>query len=305
MRILFLSPNQINKYNWGHQLFRNEIGRQHKVLYYGSGFPEFQPKWSVQDIIKKKYGNSVPDLIMTYGWRYSKDFHGLGEIEVPKVHIVVDYGRPQGIHKQNKFIRNNKYDLLFSITQNANRLLNENIPEIPNFIIPFSVDINVYKPLKLKKEDMILAAFNARSDVYPKRGKIRRVLKKMGYKVITKKIIHRALINAINRCKITVTSNNVFKSLSMRYTETLACGGFLLADRPEDLDYVGLKDGKHLVIYDGIEDFKLKVKYFMNPKHEKERNRIAKTGMNFVRNNHSCEIRVKQMTEIIQRELGL
>lgn len=303
MRILFLSPNQINRYNRGHQLFRNEIGRQHKVLYYGQGFKGFNAKLTVPQIIKQKYGNSKPDLIMTYGWRYSKDFQGLGDIKVPKVHIVVDYGRPQGIPKQNKFMRGNKYDLLFSITQNAHRLLNDNIPEIPNFIIPFSVDTNIYKPLNIKKENVILAAFNARADIYPERAKIQKLLKNMGHKVITKKIIHQQLINAINRCKITITSNNIFKSLSMRYTETIACGGFLMADKPEDLEYVGLEDGKHLVIYKDIHDLKQKVDYYM--KHDKERNKIAKTGMNFVRENHSCEVRVKQMIDIIKRELSI
>lgn len=305
MRILILNPNQIGRYNWGHQLFRNEIGRQHKVVYYGPGFPHYNSKWSVQDIIKKKYGNSQPDLIMTYGWRYSKDFQGLGEIDIPKVHIVVDYGRPVGIPKQNKFIRQNKYDLMFSITRNAHRLLNQNIPEIPNRIIPFSVDTNIYKPIQMKKEHWVLAAFNTRVDVYPNRAKIQKALKHMGIRTITKKVVHQRLINAINRCKISVTSNNIFDSLSMRYTEVLACGGFLMADKPEDLDWVGLEDGKHLVIYNDMLDFKKKIKYYMNSKHDAERQIIAKTGMEFVRENHSCEVRVKQMTKIINEVLGI
>ena len=303
MRILFLSPDQSNKYNRGHQLFRNEIGRQHKVVYYGAGYPHFNANWSVQDIIKKKYGNSFPDLVMTYGWRYSKDFQGLGALDIPKAHIVVDYGRPSGIPKQNKFMRDNGYDILFSITRNANRLLNENIPEIPNFIIPFSVDTNIYKPIPMKKEDIVLAAFNARVDIYPNRGKIQRALKQMGVRTITKKIVHQRLINAINRCKITVTSNNIFRSLSMRYTETLACGGFLLADEPEDLDLVGLEDGKHLVIYNGIKDFKKKIRFYMQ--NDSARDAICKQGMKFVRKNHSCEVRVQQMIDIIKRELGI
>lgn len=38
MKILLLSPNQIYRYNWGHQLFRNEIGKHHEVIYYGEGY---------------------------------------------------------------------------------------------------------------------------------------------------------------------------------------------------------------------------------------------------------------------------
>jgi spore maturation protein CgeB len=305
MRILLLNPNQIGRYNWGHQLFRNEIGKQHQVVYYGPGFPHFNSKWSVKDIIKKKYGNSNPDLIMTYGWRYSKDFNGMSEIDVPKVHIIVDYARPQGIPKQDKFHRDNGYNLLFAITQRAHDLLVKNTPEIPVRIIPFSVDTNIYKPSGVPKEDMVLAAFNARADVYPNRSRIRAALNKMNIKTIQKRVIHRNLINMINKCKISVTSNNIFNSLSMRYTEVLACGGFLLADKPDDLEMVGLEDKKHLVLYNNIKDFKKKVKYYMDPKHDTERQLIEKTGMQFVRKNHSCEIRVKQMTGFIREVIGI
>ena len=305
MKILFLSPNQIHRYNWGHQLFRNEIGRHHNTVYYGEGFPHYNPLWSVQDIIKKKYGNGFPDLVMTYGWRYSKDFNGMGDIDIPKAHIVVDYGRPQGIIRQDSFHRKNKYNLLFVITQNAHRLITKNTPEMPAHIIPFSVDTNIYKPLNIPKENVVLAAFNSRPDVYPNRTKIRRALKQLGIKVIQKRVIHNQLIKAINRCKISVTSNNIFASLSMRYTETLACGGFLLADKPEDLESVGFEDGKHLVLYTDIKDFKEKVKYYMNPKHDSERQKIEKTGMKIVRENHSCKKRVEQMTKIINEVLGI
>jgi len=88
----------------------------------------------------------------------------------------------------------------------------------------------------------------------------------------------------------------------MRYTETLACGGFLLADRPRDLDRLGYVDGKHLIIYDGLDDFKDKVMYYLKPENEKERGRIAKAGRKLVVKNHSNRIRVKEMTNIIMEE---
>ena len=245
----------------------------------------------------------MPDLIMTYGWRYSKDFKGLGAINVPKVHIVVDYARPHGLPKQDKFHRQNKYDILFVISQNAHRLITKNTPEIPAYIIPFSVDTNIYKPMKVVKQDMVLAAFNSRVDVYPNRNKIRRALNELGVKSVKKKIIHHSLITAINRCKISVTSNNLFASLSMRYTETLACGGFLLADRPEDLELVGLEDGKHLVIYNETKDFKKKVRFYMQ--NDTAREAICRQGMNFVRKNHSCEVRVKQVIDFIKLRTGI
>ena len=93
-----------------------------------------------------------PDVIMTYGWRYSAGFEGLGSIKnIPKVHITVDYGRPKGIVIQNEFFKKNNYDLVFAISKNAQRLLVKNKVCDKIKIIPFSVDTNIYKPLNLPK----------------------------------------------------------------------------------------------------------------------------------------------------------
>ena len=300
MKCLLLSPNQIGRYNWGHQLFRNEIGKQIDVDYYGAGFPNFNPKWNVKEIIDF---TGKPDFILTYGWRYSKDFEGLGDIDIPKVHITVDYGRPQGIPKQNKFFKQNKYDVVFAITLNAWRLLTKN--KVCNIIhmLPFSVDCNTYKPTNIKKRNQILAAFTARSDIYPNRTKVQRAAKQTGFPVITKRVIQERLIRAINTSKITLTSNNIFKSFSMRYTETMACGGFLMADEPEDMGYLGYVNKRHFVIYNGLNDLKDKIRYYM--RNDTEREKIAKQGMEFVREFHSCEKRVKVMLEILKKELSL
>ena len=129
------------------------------------------------------------------------------------------------------------------------------------------------------------------------------MIKSMKIPIIEKRVIHKRLINCINKCKITITSNNIYKSLSMRYTETLACGGFLLADRPTDLDLVGLKNGKHLVIYDDINDLKDKIRFYLD--NDKERQKIEQQGMEFVRKNHSCKKRVSQMLNHINEDLKI
>lgn len=301
MKILLLGPNQIHRYNWGHQLFRNEIGRQHDVLYYGEGFPKFNKKLNVQQIIKQM--KFEPDIVMTYGWRYSQDFKGLGKINIPKVHVTVDYAKPKGIITQNKFFKQNKYDLIFAITKRALDLQIENNVAPVVELLPFSVDTNIYKPMKLPKENIVLASFAIRTDVYPNRAKAKKILKQAGIRLMQKRVIQRKLVRWINRAKVTITCNNIYNSLSLRYTETLACGGFLLADKPDDFDLLGFKDGVHLILYKDHKDLVEKVKYYMA--HDKERKVIENAGMKFVRNNHSCKIRVKQMTEIMRKELGV
>jgi len=300
MKILILSPNQIERYNWGHQLLRNEFGRQAEVTYYGAGFPHFNPALNVKGIIYR-FCPDV-DLIMTYGWRYSKDFEGLGDVNIPKVHITVDYVETSNIPAQNKFFKRNKYDLVFGVTQRAVNLLEKNRVCDKIKIAPFSADTNIYKRTNVNKERRVLSSFTTRKDIYPKRSKIQKLIKNMKIPIIERRVIHKKLIHWINTCKITVTSNNIYNSLSMRYTETLACGGFLLADRPTDLDLVGLKDGRHLVIYDSLNDLKDKIHFYLE--NDRERQKIEKQGMDFVRKNHSCKKRVSEIKQIINEELG-
>lgn len=302
MRILLLSPNQQHRYNWGHQLLRNEIGKQNDVKYYGEGYPGYNKNFSVKKIINKT--KWTPDVILTYGWRYTLPFKGLGDISIPKVHIAVDYAAPKIIKQYNSMFKEHKYDLMFAITlaardrMNKNKVINNEIQ-----ILPFAVDTNLYKPLNLPKKNQILAAFNTRPDIYPYRSRAQQAARQTGYPVIVKRIVQRALINSINSSKICLTSNNKWHSFSMKYTEYLACGGFLLADKPAEMDYLGYVNKKHFVIYNGMSDLKDKIRYFM--KHDAKREEIAKQGMKFVRNNHSCEVRVKEMTKIIKEELNV
>ena len=107
----------------------------------------------------------------------------------------------------------------------------------------------------------------------------------------------------LNASKIFITSNNIFGSLSMKYTECMSCGTFMLADKPEDLDEFGYKDGKHLVIYKDINDMKDKINYYLE--NEEEREEIAKKGMDFVRKNYSNKATVIRFTDYIQRRFGI
>jgi len=85
--------------------------------------------------------------------------------------------------------------------------------------------------------------------------------------------------------------------MSMKYTEVMSCGTFLLADKPEGFDEQGFVDGKHLVLYSGMADLKEKVFYYL--KHAEEREWIAETGMKFVHSRHTNYLRVKYLTYVI------
>ena len=98
-----------------------------------------------------------------------------------------------------------------------------------------------------------------------------------------------------------MTDNGTYNCLNMKFTEVLSCGTLLLSNKPEDFDDVGFKEGEHLVIYKDLNDMQDKINYYL--KHDNEREEIAKNGMEFVRKNHSNDVRIKEMTDIIQKEL--
>ena len=300
MKILLLSPNQIKRYNWGHQLFRNALSKQHNVIYYGEGYKGYNSKITVPDL-EKMY---QPDIILTYGFKYTRPFKGLGKIRnTPKVHIAVDYFPNKGRFKatlleQNKFFARNKPDLVFGVVGQVVRNLRKYKICNKIFLLPFSVNTDIYKRKNLPKTVDVLASFTTRETVYPNRKKVQRLVRSMGLNVFTDRITQKKLVNKINCSKIIITSNNIYSSLSMRYTEVLACGGFLLADKPEDFDDLGYINNRHLVLYKDFKDLKKKILYYLPKK--KLRQQIAKQGMEFVRKNHSNKIRVKKFTEIIE-----
>jgi hypothetical protein len=302
MRILLLSPNQIGKYNWGHQLFRNEIGRHHDVLYYGKGYPNFNDKLTAPQIINQ-YGPF--DLLLTYGLRYSMPFENIGDVKIKKAHIIIDLFPPHpggykgGMHTKFKpFTIRNKYDVFLYRQGCQAGYLKEIGCYTPAYWFPFSVDVDVYKKIKLPKIYDVLTSSNTRNDVYPNRIKVNKLVKNMNLRAITKKIIHQKYIKAINQTKICIISTNVFNSPNMKFTEFTSCGSFVLSDRPADIKRLGFKNGEHIVIYKDLKDLEMKIRYYL--KHENERESIAKNGMNFTRKNHNNILRVKQFTKIVE-----
>ena len=163
--------------------------------------------------------------------------------------------------------------------------------------------VHKYKDLNLEKEIDIMATFNVVNYLYPYRSELQSFINNLPYKSFTKSVFHDEYIKKINQSKIFITSNNVYNSLNMKYTEVLACGTLLFANRPEDLDDIELKDEEHLIIYKDFKDLKEKIDYYL--KNDKEREEIAKNGMKLVREKHSNDIRIQEMTNIIKKEFSL
>jgi spore maturation protein CgeB len=84
--------------------------------------------------------------------------------------------------------------------------------------------------------------------------------------------------------------------VSPRVFEALACRCFVLVDRQKDV-FCLFDDGKDLVGFDGVEDLREKVGYYLG--HWSERERIAAEGYKVVMERHTYAHRIKEMLSTI------
>ena len=301
MKILFPVWKRRHRYNWGHELFREEVARQHEVIFYGEGYDcDYDHKLDIFDILSI-YGE--PDIILVhYEHRNNRGpYEKLGAVtNIPKVHIAGDYfegNRP----KYDKALKDQKYDLVFAFTRHWMNEMKKNKVANKVYTLPFCVDINIYQKLSIPKTIDVMTSCTVRGDKYPNREFIRPLVKKMNIPCCTRRVYHENYIEHINKSRIFVANMDIDGSLSQKFTETLSCGTFFLTDKPGDFDFLGYKNKKHLVLYKDFTDLENKIYYYL--KHEEEREIIAKAGMDFVRKYHSAEVRDKEFTKVVGDEL--
>ena len=84
---------------------------------------------------------------------------------------------------------------------------------------------------------------------------------------------------------------------SPRVYEVLACKSFLLSDNQRDVIRL-FKPGKHLDIFDNVDELRSKIDYYLN--NEEERRAISRRGYEEVMDKHTYFHRVSQMLDIIE-----
>lgn len=302
MNIMFFSPNQIKKYNIGHQLFRNEIAKQHRVKFFGPGYrgcPERKTDVDVRSFIDAR--DNI-QCVMTYGLRNTWQFKGLGKVKIPKAHFILDFvpSLPgyRGWDKSYKqLLERDKYDVLFCKGTREVELLGEHA-----YLLPFSVDTNYFHCTNNQDKKIdVMCAMSENNAVYPNRADILQLIAKMQNKISIQ--ISRTFFDdyvfSLNNTRIFVNSVNYWKYFNFKILEAIFCGCFVLTDKPADFEDLGFRDGKHLVVYTSIDDLKNKIKYFLV--HDIEREEIAMNGMNFARECHSNEYSVRVVKEILEK----
>lgn len=106
------------------------------------------------------------------------------------------------------------------------------------------------------------------------------------------KVFHASKIN------LNFTIPNIKSGIPLRIWDVLGSGGFLLTNYQAEIPYY-FEEGKDLVCFDGIDDLREKVRYYLA--HEEEREAIARSGYQKVKVHHSYVERINAMLEQIER----
>lgn len=104
------------------------------------------------------------------------------------------------------------------------------------------------------------------------------------------KVFHASKIN------LNFTIPNIKSGIPLRIWDVLGSGGFLLTNYQAEIPYY-FEEGKDLVCFDGIDDLREKVGYYLN--HEEERQEIACNGYRKVKEKHSYIERIHRMLLLI------
>lgn len=104
------------------------------------------------------------------------------------------------------------------------------------------------------------------------------------------KVFHASKIN------LNMTIPNIKSGIPLRAWDILGAGGFLLTNYQAEIPLY-FEEGKDLVCFDGIEDMRDKIKYYLA--HEEERAAIARNGYEKVKVHHTYTDRLTKILEII------
>lgn len=92
-----------------------------------------------------------------------------------------------------------------------------------------------------------------------------------------------------SKINLNFTIPNIKSGIPLRVWDVLGSGGFLLTNYQAELPYY-FEEGKDLVCFDGIDDLREKVGYYLT--HEEERQEIAWNGYQKVKEKHSYVERI-------------
>lgn len=117
-----------------------------------------------------------------------------------------------------------------------------------------------------------------------------------------KKYFSFNMVEKFNDYKMCLVGEEVLGVPGIGFVEGMACGCAYIG---QDLGYYedyGMQEGVHYIGYDGtLEDLKSKIKYYQQPEHQEELERIANAGYEFAQTHFRGEFVAKELLEKLQK----
>lgn len=300
MRLLVLSPNYSKRVNWGHQHIRDAlIARVGNSVQYGEGC-EFRGKTYIPDICEEvSEVIGYPDTILMENWNNMSKYSGGAASNCFKAFMLCDYYPDSrgNFKRYNDLLNRHLIDLAICPTPDVMKYVKKQ-KEVGNLrselkiaFITQGVETNIFMERSLRKEYDVMAVFGLVSYVYPNRPNVQALIRGMDIESLVGDwktgIKHYEYARAINKSRIFVNCNGVNNQVLMKYFEVMASGTLLLTNRPKDCLNFGFMPGEHFAVWNTLSELEERILYYLA--HDEAREKIAKQGMDLVRDNFSAE----------------
>ncbi|WP_152657818.1 glycosyltransferase [Oceanobacillus sp. CFH 90083] len=176
--------------------------------------------------------------------------------------------------------------------------------------LPHHAHQEIYQDYQHQKDIPILLTGPVLEDFYPLRAIMQMRLKNRadfvhhlhpGYRTIhadeKDAFVGKSYAQELNRSKIVLSCDSIFKYPLMKYFEITACNTLLLASYSKELGDLGFVPGVHFVAIDEL-SFEEKIDYYLH--HQEERECIARNGMMLTKERHTTEKRAKEFLAEIE-----
>lgn len=105
----------------------------------------------------------------------------------------------------------------------------------------------------------------------------------------------------LSKINLNITLRSIQNAIPLRGYDILGAGGFLLSNYQTDLARHFVPDEDY-VYYEGREDLLNKIEYYLS--HEDERSAIAQNAHDKISREHTFDVRVEQIIEMVKDRLG-
>lgn len=245
-----------------------------------------------------------PDFILLNDFHpdYLPKITGLNSVPIPKGMFMHDLHYKK-FHRK-RFIESENIQLVFTHYRNA---FLKWYPELTSKMVwfPHFIHPEIFKDYGQCKTINYLMMGANYPNIYPLRNHFIHQLKKEpgfiyhhhpGYRAVksNEKGIYAGNRYAmeINKAKIFLTCDSIYKYPLLKYFEVLACNTLLIASPSQELTELGFIDGTTFIAADQS-NVLFKARHYLI--YEEERKRIARNGFQMVMKRHTTEVRVKEL----------